>query len=129
MVRSLRKSDRKVGASNRGKLTNSFQTPDACPIAHMKSPVRFILILVTLGTISVVALNHERGNHRRLIREVEIAQREAMTADKLRSENERLRALQVPSAELDRLRADHAALVRLRAELEDLRKRAPAVSP
>jgi hypothetical protein len=44
----------------------------------------------------------------------------------LRSENERLRGQQVSAAELAALRADHAAVGRLRAELEALKKSAPA---
>ena len=40
---------------------------------------------------------------------------------RLRAENLRLRARQLSPAELDALRADHAALERLRAELEALK--------
>ncbi len=40
----------------------------------------------------------------------------------LRVENERLRAQQIPAAELAALRADHVAVARLRAELEALKK-------
>lgn len=39
---------------------------------------------------------------------------------RLRDENRRLRAQQISSTELERLRSDHAALPRLRAELEAL---------
>lgn len=42
------------------------------------------------------------------------------------AENERLRQKQVSSDELARLRADHAALPRLRAELESLTAGVPA---
>lgn len=45
----------------------------------------------------------------------------------LRAANERLREQQVSAAELTALRADHAALPRLRAEMEALTKHAPAV--
>jgi uncharacterized protein involved in exopolysaccharide biosynthesis len=41
----------------------------------------------------------------------------------LRAENARLRSGQISEEELERLRADHAALPRLRAEIEALRKR------
>lgn len=44
----------------------------------------------------------------------------------LRSANERLRGQQVSASELAALRADHAAVGRLRAELEVLKKGAPA---
>lgn len=41
---------------------------------------------------------------------------------RLRTENQRLRAAQISTVELEALRADHAALPRLRAELEALKK-------
>ncbi len=40
---------------------------------------------------------------------------------RLTEQNRRLSAAQVPAAELERLRADHAAIGRLRAEIERLR--------
>lgn len=43
---------------------------------------------------------------------------------RLRSENPRLRDAQVQASELEGLRADHAAVVRLRGEIEALRQRA-----
>ncbi len=43
--------------------------------------------------------------------------------EEVRAENARLRAAQISPEELARLRADHAALPRLRAEIEALRKR------
>lgn len=43
--------------------------------------------------------------------------------EEVRAENARLRAAQISPEELERLRADHAALPRLRAEIEALRKR------
>lgn len=42
---------------------------------------------------------------------------------RLRAENERLQARQIPAAELAALRADHVAILRLRAEIEALRRR------
>jgi hypothetical protein len=45
----------------------------------------------------------------------------------LQAANERLRGQQVSAAELAALRADHAALLRLRAELEALKKGMPTV--
>lgn len=48
---------------------------------------------------------------------------------RLRGENERLRTAGLPAAEMEQRRADHAAIVRLRAEIEAMRvrleKRAP----
>jgi hypothetical protein len=45
----------------------------------------------------------------------------------LRAANGRLRGQQVSATELAALRADHAAVARLRAEMEALTKHAPAV--
>jgi hypothetical protein len=47
----------------------------------------------------------------------------------LRAENQRLREKQIPAVELERLRADHAALPRLRAEIEALNKPSPVKGP
>lgn len=43
--------------------------------------------------------------------------------ERLRAENLRLREKQIPATVLEVLRADHAALPRLRAEIEALNKR------
>ena len=45
----------------------------------------------------------------------------------LSAENQRLRGLQISDAALEALRSDHAALPRLRAELEKLRRTNPEV--
>ena len=55
--------------------------------------------------------------------EVRALREQGARIDEVRAENARLRAGQVSAEELDRLRADHAALPRLRAEIEALRKR------
>ncbi|MBL9186801.1 MAG: hypothetical protein JNK23_04935 [Opitutaceae bacterium] len=56
--------------------------------------------------------------------ELKLARATMTELEQLREENQRLRARQIPAAELDRLRADHAALPRLRRELEALGKSA-----
>lgn len=56
-------------------------------------------------------------------------QREADDVQRLGAENRRLLASQVSTVELERLRADRAALPRLREELADLQKRSQARSP
>lgn len=45
---------------------------------------------------------------------------------RLRAENARLKAAQTPAEEIERLRADHAAMLRLRGEIEQMRRRAEA---
>jgi hypothetical protein len=47
----------------------------------------------------------------------------------LRAENQRLREKQIPAVDLERLRADHTALPRLRAEIEALNKSSPVKGP
>jgi hypothetical protein len=51
-----------------------------------------------------------------------LSQMELRDAERLRKENHRLRKAQPSASELVSLRADHAALVRLRAEFESLAK-------
>ena len=58
--------------------------------------------------------------------EVELARIEVAELVRLQGENQRLRENQISAAELARLRADHDALPRLRAELEALNKSATA---
>lgn len=73
-----------------------------------------------------VAIAWQARETLRLRAELEVARLEAAESESLRAENQRLRAKQIPAAELEALRADHAAVLRLRAELESLRKPAPA---
>lgn len=56
--------------------------------------------------------------------EIALLHEEQRTLAGLRAEHERLLASQVPEAELARLRSDHAALLRLRGEIEQLQARA-----
>jgi pyruvate carboxylase len=60
---------------------------------------------------------------------VELArvQMAALERDHLRDANQQLLASQVSNAELENLRADHAALIKLRAELEMLKGRTTPV--
>lgn len=58
-----------------------------------------------------------------LQREIAWLQEESRERAKLRMENERLKAAQTPAAEIARLRADRAAIVRLRGEIEAMKRR------
>ncbi len=58
--------------------------------------------------------------------EIEHLRAENRDFEPLRAENQRWRGRQISAAELELLRADHAALPRLRAELEALKKGAQA---
>jgi len=54
--------------------------------------------------------------------EVEAARAEIAELGRLRADNARLRARQIPAAQLVALRADHVALPQLRAQVEALSK-------
>ena len=56
--------------------------------------------------------------------EVELQREEAKARAQLAADSARLRAKQISAADLEALRGDHAALVRLRGEIDGLRRRA-----
>ena len=58
----------------------------------------------------------------RLQTEFALGQMELRDAERFRKENHRLNEAQPSASELESLRADHAALVRLRAEFKSLAK-------
>lgn len=90
---------------------------------------RFIGVVAALAMGAAFAFSLERNEHRRLSRELQDARREVEAAEVLRRQNDRLREQILSADELERLRSDHAALPRLRAELEELRKRAAGATP
>lgn len=61
--------------------------------------------------------------------ELKLAELDVSELASVRAENRRLREKQIPPQELAKLRADHAALPRLRAELESLTKKTPVPAP
>lgn len=87
------------------------------------------LLLLLLALASGVGYALQRAEATALQREIAWLEDEQRAAERLRAENERLRAAQPPDAQLQRLRADHAAIARLRAEIETLQRRATQVSP
>lgn len=78
----------------------------------------FVMVVVLLVLIGGAAWGLQWQETQVLRRSIEIAGEEANELSQLQAENLRLRARQIPATELERLRADHAALPRLRAELE-----------
>jgi hypothetical protein len=91
-------------------------------------PFAFPALGAAVVLVAAVALMRQRWERLRLHAEIAQAQREVAALDQLRAENAALRAKQIPVAEFERLRSDHAALPRLRAEVEMLQKRAPAAA-
>src|SRR5436309_2826958 len=89
------------------------------------SPFVFIVLMAVFVIASAWGLLSQWEESVRLRMERELAQWETREAERLRAANARLRARQISPAELQSLRADHAALPRLRAELDAL-ARAPA---
>jgi hypothetical protein len=87
-----------------------------------RSSLGFILLLVALVVAGGTGLWSQWLQTMALRTELESARAEVGELARLRAENTRLRAQQLPPAQLEALRADHAALPRLRAELEALNK-------
>lgn len=78
----------------------------------------FLLAIAVVGSVAGAMWSGQRREAARLREQTEQARVEVRELERLRAENNRLRAEQVPAAELERLRADHAALPRLRADVE-----------
>ena len=64
-----------------------------------------------------------------LRRERDLMRMDGSELERLRKENQRLKAPSVSAAELEALRADHVAVVRLRGEVEALNRRASGARP
>jgi Tfp pilus assembly protein PilN len=88
-------------------------------------PLAFATALLALVAAGGAAYAPQRAKTMRLRAELEQAQANAAELSRLQAENQRLRQKQVAPSELSRLREDHAAMGRLRAELESLQKSAP----
>jgi len=85
------------------------------------------LAALVIGGGAVLAM---RWQETMLLRSaLELARMETADLQRLRADNRRLREKQIPAGELEALRADHAALPRLRAELEALKKAPRATGP
>jgi hypothetical protein len=84
--------------------------------------VRWVL-LVLLGIVAMAGVFLQREKTEVLRTEFALAREESRDLAALRAEHERLKSAQVSPVELERLRADRAAILRLRAELESLRAR------
>ena len=83
-------------------------------------------LLLALALAAGTSLWLQRQAATQLRAEIAQLREDSRDLAKLRAENQRLVAAQVPEAELARLRSDHAAVLRMRAELEALNKSLPA---
>ena len=91
-----------------------------------RSSFGFVAVVAALSIAGGVGLFSQWQRTMTLRVELEPARAQADELKRLRAENERLRDRQIPAEKLEALRADHAALPRLRAEIEALKKPAPA---
>jgi Tfp pilus assembly protein PilN len=89
-------------------------------------PWEFVALLLAVLVAAGLGLAVQRERAVLLRTKLALLQAEARELASLRAENARLRERQIPAAELEALRADHVAVARLRAELDALRKVAPA---
>ena len=96
--------------------------------ALMVKPRPILGLSVLLATFAggAIVLWMQRQETTLLQSQVELAKFETRDVQQLRDENARWRKQQMSAAELERLRADHAAIVRLKAELEALQQSASA---
>ena len=91
-----------------------------------RSSFVFFLVFAALIIAGGTALAMQWREAMELRVALERAKIDAGELARLRDENRRLHAQQISPAELERLRSDHAALPRLRAELEALQHPAAA---
>jgi hypothetical protein len=91
----------------------------------MKKPLPwgFVMVALIIAVAGTAAVLSQLEEATMLRNELAVARPGAGEIERLAAENQRLKQLQISPAELAALRADHAALPRLRAELEALNKR------
>ena len=92
----------------------------------MTSGRRLLWVIVAASTVTGAAVLALQRQEQTVLRsERELLRDQARELAQARAENERLKAQQIPASELTRLRADHAELLRLRAEIDALKQRSP----
>jgi hypothetical protein len=84
------------------------------------SSAAFWLVITALVAVGAYGMGRQWLKSQELGIELEKARTEVAQVERLRRENIRLQGKQVAAAELGKLREDHAALLRLRAELDTL---------
>ena len=86
-----------------------------------RSPFGFLCLATAIVVAGAVGIGSQWEDTARLTADLERMRLETRELERLRTENKQLRERQIPATELDSLRADHAALPRLRAEIETLK--------
>ena len=80
--------------------------------------------LLALAVVAGAGFALQRQATTALEQEIALLRDESRQLAGLRAENQRLKAVQTPAAEVERLRADHSAILRLRAEIDEMKTRA-----
>jgi type II secretory pathway pseudopilin PulG len=106
---------------------NADKTLRASKMSRTKSPRRlplgFLVAMAIVVIACTVTLARQRQESALLRAERDLGRFEMRQLEELRRENSRLRESRISAAELATLRADHAALPRLRAELDAISRR------
>jgi len=89
---------------------------------HLWQPLVLIGLVLIIG--AMLALQHRANGELRCA--VELFREQNREIGGLRAERLRLVKAQIPAAELEQLRADHAAVARLRGEIEALKAKVTA---
>ena len=79
--------------------------------------------LLALAAAAALGFALQRTESAALQREIHLLREDSRALVRLKAENERLKAAQTPLTEIERLRADHAAVQRLRDEIEAMKRR------
>ena len=79
-----------------------------------------------LAAVAIAVLGAQRWQRMKLQAEIAVLQLEAEELPRLEAENRRLQSRKIGGRDLEQLQADHAALPRLRAEVEALKVRVKA---
>lgn len=80
--------------------------------------------MLALAVVAGAGFALQRQSAALLQQEIIVLRDQERNQARLRADNERLRAEETPKAEVERLRADHAALLRLRTEIDQMKSRA-----
>lgn len=85
--------------------------------------------MLALAVVAGAGFALQRQAAAALREEIVLLRDEQRALARVRAENEKLKAAQIPAAEVERLRADRLAVLRLRTEIEAMQARAAKRAP